>query len=79
MYSFALAIVLVSLHASRTRAVPRWQSVTGMVVGVLLLGSFVAAPALLLPVWALVTGMWSRTTLTRTVGRTVGTTDAVGV
>jgi hypothetical protein len=65
MYSFALATFLVALHAGRTSAVPRWQSVTGMVVAVLLLASFAAAPSMLLPVWALVTGLWSRTTLDR--------------
>lgn len=44
---------------------PRWQSGTGMVVTVLLLGSLTAAPAVLLPVWALVTGLVSRPTLSR--------------
>jgi hypothetical protein len=79
MYSFALAIVLVSLHAGRTSAVRRWQSVTGMVAGVLLLGSFVAVPAMLLPVWALLTGLWSRTTPSRSVGPTVDASEAVRV
>jgi hypothetical protein len=68
MYSFALATFLVSLHAGRTGAVPRWQAISGMTVAVLLLGSFVAAPAMLLPVWALVTGVWPRARLSRAAG-----------
>jgi hypothetical protein len=65
MYSFALATFLVALHAGRTSAVPRWQSATGMVVGVLLLASIMAVPSMLLPLWALVTGVASRATLDR--------------
>jgi hypothetical protein len=68
MYSFALATFLVSLHAGRTGAVPRWQAASGMTVAVLLLGSFVAAPAMLLPVWALVTGVSPRARLSRATG-----------
>jgi hypothetical protein len=68
MYSFALATFLVSLHAGRTGAVPRWQAISGMTVAVLLLGSFVAAPAMLLPVWALVTGVSPRARLSRATG-----------
>jgi hypothetical protein len=68
MYSFALATFLVSLHAGRTGAVPRWQAASGMTVAVLLLCSFVAAPAMLLPVWALVTGVSPRARLSRATG-----------
>lgn len=75
MYSFGLATFLVSMHAGRTSAVPRWQAISGMTVAVLLLGSFVAAPAMLLPIWALVTAMWPR----GSVSRATGSSDTVAV
>lgn len=61
IYSFALAVFLVSLHAARQAAVPRWQTAAGFVVAVLLLASVVALPAFLLPVWTVLTGLTLRT------------------
>jgi hypothetical protein len=60
IYSFALATFLVSLHARRTATAPRWQTATGFVVAVLLLASYVAAPAVLLPLWTIAVGVASR-------------------
>lgn len=68
IYSFALATFLMWLHASRTASAPRWQSVGGRVVAVLLLASIVAAPAILLPVWTFVVGLTSRRALARNPG-----------
>ncbi|HEX7106208.1 MAG TPA: hypothetical protein VF218_09595 [Acidothermaceae bacterium] len=60
VYSFALATFLMCLHASRTSSAPRWQTVTGRIIAVLLLASYVASPAMLLPLWAIVVGVTSR-------------------
>lgn len=60
IYSFAVATFLMALHARRTASAPRWQTVIGRVVAVLLLASYVAAPAVLLPLWVIVMGLTSR-------------------
>ena len=60
IYSFAVATFLMWLHAGRTASAPRWQTVSGRVVAVLLLASYVAAPAILLPIWTIVVGLSSR-------------------
>jgi hypothetical protein len=67
MYSFALAVFLVSLHAARHAALRRWQIVVGFVVAVLLLTSVFAIPAFLLPVWTVLTGLILRTRPTPTI------------
>ena len=60
IYSFAVATFLIGLHARRTNSAPRWQTITGRVVAVLLLASYLAAPAILLPVWTIILGASSR-------------------
>ena len=63
IYSIAVAIFLFSLEARRQRtALPRWLATSGLVVAVLLLGSYVGAPAALLPIWLVVAGLASRQT-----------------
>jgi hypothetical protein len=57
MYSFALAVGLFSLALRRAALVPGWLSVGGIVVAVLLLGSYIWAPGYLLPLWVLVVGV----------------------
>jgi hypothetical protein len=58
VYSLAVAIFLFALAAVRQRAgLPRWLAIASMVVAVLLLGSFVGSPAVLLPIWLLVAGV----------------------
>lgn len=58
MYPIAAAIFLMSLQARRERAaLPRWLATAGMVVAVLLIGSAVGAPAVLLPIWLVVAGV----------------------
>jgi hypothetical protein len=60
IYSFALAVLLLSLDARRSSAMPSWVGVSGIVVAVLLLASYVALPMLLLPLWAVAVGLGSR-------------------
>jgi hypothetical protein len=63
VYSIAVAIFLISLEARRQRtALPRWLATSGLVVAVLLVGSYVGAPVVLLPVWLVVAGLASRST-----------------
>lgn len=60
VFSFAAATFAVCLRARRTRALPGWVAVSGMVVAVLLLAAFVVAPAILLPLWVIVAGLGAR-------------------
>ncbi|NJC69056.1 hypothetical protein HC031_04860 [Planosporangium thailandense] len=60
VFSFAATTFAVCLRAPRTRALPGWVAVSGMVVAVLLLTSFVVAPAVLLPLWVIVAGLGTR-------------------
>jgi hypothetical protein len=60
VFSFAAAMFAMCLRARRTAALPGWVAVSGMVVAVLLLASFVVAPALLLPIWVILAGLGSR-------------------
>jgi hypothetical protein len=54
VYSVAAAVFLLSLAALRQHAaLPRWLAIAGMVIGVLLVGSLVGTPALLLVLWVL--------------------------
>lgn len=58
VYTLAAAIFLFGLAALRQRTgLPRWLAVTSMAVAVLLLGSIIGSPAILLPVWLLVAGL----------------------
>lgn len=58
LYPIAAAIFLMSVEARRQRtALPRWLASAGMVVAVLLLGSAIGTPAVLLPIWLVVAGV----------------------
>jgi hypothetical protein len=57
MYAFAVAVFLLSLEARRTGALAGWLSITGLVVGVLLLASYIWLPGFLLPLWTIVLGV----------------------
>jgi hypothetical protein len=57
MWFFAVAVFLFSLSARRSNAFPSWLSMAGMVVGVLLLGSYIWLPGYLLPIWVIVVAM----------------------
>jgi hypothetical protein len=57
MYAFAVAVFLLSLAARRAGVLPAWVATTGLVVGVLLLGSVIWLPGLLLPIWVIVVGL----------------------
>ena len=60
IYSFALAVLLLSLDARRSSVVPSWVGTSGIVVAVLLLASYVVLPMVLLPLWAVAVGIGSR-------------------
>jgi hypothetical protein len=67
----AAAVFLYGLCMRRSTEVPRWLGTFSIVVAVMLLGSFFAAPGLLLPVWAVVVGVAARPrTAAGTPGRT---------
>lgn len=57
MYSLALAVALFSLSLRRANLVPSWLSITGIVIAVLLLGSYIWAPGYLLPIWVVLVGI----------------------
>jgi hypothetical protein len=56
MYSLAVAIALFSVAFQRAHLVPNWLAVGGLVIAVLLLGSYIWAPGYLLPVWIVLIG-----------------------
>jgi hypothetical protein len=57
VWTIAVGIFLTS-HRMRTSGVfPGWLAIFGMVVAVLLIGSYVAFPIVLLPIWAIVVGI----------------------
>lgn len=60
MMSLALATALFSLGAKRARLLPSWAGWAGIVVAVLMLGSFMWLPGLLFPVWVLAFGLLLR-------------------
>jgi hypothetical protein len=60
VYSFALAVLLLSLDARRSSVMPSWIGVSGIVVAVLLLASYVVLPMVLLPLWVVAVGLGSR-------------------
>lgn len=55
MYSLALAVGLFSFGLRRADNIPNWLSIAGLVIAVLLLGSYIWLPGYLLPklVWLL--------------------------
>jgi hypothetical protein len=57
MGSLALATALVSIAAHRHAAVPRWLSVGGVIVAVLMVGSYIWLPGYIFPVWVLAFGL----------------------
>lgn len=56
MYSLALATLLYSVAFRRSGVAPAWLGVVGILVAVLMLGSYVWFPGLLFPIWVLVVG-----------------------
>lgn len=56
-WSTAVVIACASRLAARTGMLPGWLTTAGLVVAVLLLASVQFLPILLIPVWALVTGV----------------------
>jgi hypothetical protein len=60
MTSLALATALFSLGAARARLLPSWAGWTGVIVSVVMLGSYIWLPGLLFPVWVLAFGMLLR-------------------
>jgi hypothetical protein len=61
MTSLALATALFSLGAVRARLVPSWAGWAGVVVAVVMLGSYIWLPGLVFPVWVLAFGLLLRT------------------
>lgn len=57
MWSLALATALVSISAHRQALVPRWLSIGGGVVAVLMLGSYIWMPGYIFPIWLVVFGL----------------------
>lgn len=56
-FSFAAAILLVGLEIRRRGGLPAWTGPTSIVFAVLLVGSFMLAPGVLLGVWAVLVGV----------------------
>ena len=57
MYALALAVALYSLALRRAEVVPPWVAPVGLVIAVLLLGSYIWLPGYLLAVWVLLVGL----------------------
>ena len=53
MLSLALAVVLFSLALRRAGLVPGWLGIAGIVIGILMLASYVWVPGYLLVIWVL--------------------------
>ncbi len=60
MYSLALATALVSVAARRDALVPSWLSIAGIVIAVLMIGSFIWLPGYVFPLWILTFGLFVR-------------------
>lgn len=60
IYSYALATFLLCRHARHAKTAARWQATVGMTIAVLLLASYFATPAILLPAWVLFTALTYR-------------------
>jgi hypothetical protein len=57
MVSLALATLLFSLTFREGDAVPSWLAIGGIVVAVLMLGSYIWVPGLLFPIWVVAVGV----------------------
>lgn len=57
MWSLALATALVSISAHRQALVPRWLSIGGVVVSVLMIASYIWVPGYIFPIWIVVFGL----------------------
>lgn len=57
MYSLALAVAVYSIVLRRTTLVPGWLSVAGLIIALLMLGSYIWVPGFLLPIWVLLVGV----------------------
>jgi hypothetical protein len=53
-------VLLHGLEFRLAPTFPRWLSTVSIVVAVLLIGSFFAAPGFLLPIWTIVVGLSGR-------------------
>lgn len=61
MFTFAAAVLLYGLELRRAAiGLPSWLGTFSIVIAVLLVGSFFAAPGFLLPIWAIVLGVVGR-------------------
>lgn len=60
MFTFAAAVLLCGLEFRGVVGLPSWLRIFSIVIGVLLVGSFFAAPGFLLPIWAIVVGIAGR-------------------
>lgn len=56
MTSLALAVCLYSLAMWRAAVAPVWLSIAGVIVAVVMLGSYIWIPGLIFPVWVIVVG-----------------------
>jgi hypothetical protein len=59
MYSLAAAVALFSLAMRRANVGPSWLSIAGLIIAVLLIGSFVVVPGYLFPIWVVLVGVLS--------------------
>lgn len=64
IFSYGLALFLSCLDARRAGGLSGWATMSGMVVAVLLVGAYIALPAVLLPLWMIVVALAARPTPT---------------
>lgn len=57
MYALAAAVFTLSLASRRSGALPSWLATVGLVVGVLLLASYIWIPGFLFPIWMILVGV----------------------
>lgn len=57
VWTMAVSIFLTSLHMRSSGVSPRWLGLFGMVIAVLLAGSIIVSPIILLSIWAIVVGI----------------------
>ena len=57
MYSLAVAVALFSVAMRRANVGPAWLAIAGLVIAVLLIGSFVVVPGYLFPIWVVLVGV----------------------
>ncbi len=56
-FTFAAAVFLLGLEFRRSAAFPNWLGVLSIVFAILLIGSFIVLPVILLPIWAIIVGI----------------------